>query len=198
MRNAVKYVLAAVVVIAVGSVGLLITRDSDASALTPRPAAANPPPLETSAPAAPAPAPMPAPAPPRVAIAPAPVAAPAPEQERDNFKHWSATVAVLPEDLGEVGPSLKLGLDEARNNDMAFCFRDMDHSGPWSTRATDFLLYIETRDGAVDVDDAKVARPGSLPPSVVECCRDVLRGLEVKVFFSVPGQRYSFMYEIEA
>ena len=194
VRSAVKYAVAAVVVIAMGSAAMLLTRDSDASALTPRaaPAAAVPSAPEPSAPAAPAPV--------RITFAPAPtpVAAAPPQQERDNFKNWSAKVSALPEDLGEVGPSLKLGLDDARNNDMAFCFRDMDHSGPWSTRATDFMLYLETRDGAVDVVDAKVARPGSLPPSVVECCRDVLRGLEVKVFFAVPGQRLSYIYEIEA
>jgi hypothetical protein len=193
VRNAVKYALIAVVLIAGGSITLLLTRDSDASALAPRaaPEVAIPPAIEASAPAAPAPRPI------AVAPAPAPAAAPAPEQEREAFKNWSASVALLPKDLGELGPSLKLGLDNARNNDMAFCFRDLEQSGR-GTLATDFVLYLESREDTIDVVDAKVARPGTLPPSVLECCRDVLRGLEVKVFFAVPGQRFSYIYEIEA
>jgi hypothetical protein len=121
-------------------------------------------------------------------------------EERDDFKNWSASVAKLPGDLGEMGPSLKLGLDNARNNDMAFCFRELkgDAGAAGKTLATDFMLYIETRDGAADVVGAKVARPGALPPSVQECCLQVLRGLEVKVFFGTPGQRYAYIYEIEA
>jgi hypothetical protein len=201
VRTAVKYAVTAVVVIAIGSAIMLLTRDSDASALTARaaPSAASPPALEASAPAAPEPAPIAvAPAPAPIAIAPAPVAAPAPQQERDDFKNWSDTVAHLPQDLGDVGPSLKLGLDEVRNKDMEFCFRNMEPGGRWSTRATDFVLYLESREDAVDVIDAKVARPGALPPAVLECCRDVLRGLEVKVFSAVPGQRLTYVYEIEA
>jgi hypothetical protein len=89
---------------------------------------------------------------------------------------------------------------------MAFCFRDLesghgDDAGvarTSSTRATDFVLYLEAREGAVDVVDAKVARPGTLPSSVLECCRDVLRGLEVKTFFTVPGEHFSYVYEVEA
>jgi hypothetical protein len=135
-------------------------------------------------------APMPAPV--------APAATPAPQPERQAFQNWSPSVAALPADLGEMGPSLKLGLDEARNNDMEFCFRDLQKSDSASTRATDFVLYLEARDGAVDVVDAKVARAGTLPSSVLECCRDVLRGLEVKVFFAEPGQRFSYIFEVEA
>ena len=192
MNTAVRYALVAVVLVAAGSVAMVLAYDSDPSALVSRatPAAAIPTALETSAPAA-------APAPAPIAIAPARVTAPAPEQEQDHFKNWSPTVAHLPEDLGEMGPSLKFGLDDARNNDMAFCFRDVEQSGR-GTLATDFILYLEAREDAVDVVDVKVARPGNLPPSVRECCRDVLRGLEVKVFFSVPGQRFSYTYEVEA
>ncbi len=116
-------------------------------------------------------------------------------EERD-FKNWSASVAKLPRDLGEVGPSLKLGLDNVRNNDMEFCFRGL--KGAPGMLATDFMLYLETRDGEVDVVGAKVARPGTLPPSVRDCCLEVLRGLTVKVFFGTPGQRYAYVYEIES
>jgi hypothetical protein len=117
-------------------------------------------------------------------------------EERDDFKNWSPSVAHLPRDLGEMGPSLKLGLDNARNNDMEFCFRGL--KGAPGMLATDFMLYLETRDGAVDVVGAKVARPGTLPPSVRDCCLEVLRGLEVKAFFGTPGQRYAYVYEIES
>ena len=133
-------------------------------------------------------------APARTVVAPAPVAA---EPQRDAFRNWSESVAVLPKDLGDMGPSLKLALDSARNNDMAFCFRELENGGSGS-RATDFMLYIETREDAVDVVEAKVARPGALPASVVECARDVLRGLDVKVFEAVPGQRFSYVFEVEA
>jgi hypothetical protein len=121
-------------------------------------------------------------------------------EKRDEFQNWSTSVAKLPGDLGEMGPSLKLGLDAARNNDMAFCFRELDAAdrAPRKILATDFMLYLESRDGVVDVVGAKVARPGSLPPAVQECCLEVLRGLEVKVFFGTPGQHYSYIYEIES
>jgi hypothetical protein len=190
VRTAAKYAFAAVAVIAAGSVALIWNHDSDAAALAPAPAAAPaaaPAVLEAIAPAAPTPAP--------VVSAPAPVAAPA-QPERDDFKNWSSDVAKLPQDLGEMGPSLKLGLDSVRNNDMAFCFRELEDGGNRS-RATDFVLYLEAREDAVDVVDAKVARPGALPASVIDCAREVLRGVEVKVFFAVPGH-YSYIYEIEA
>jgi hypothetical protein len=84
-----------------------------------------------------------------------------------------------------------------RTNDMAFCFPDLEDGGRGS-RASDVMPYLQTREDAVDVVEAKVARPGALPPSVVECAREVLRGVEVKVFFATPGQRFSYLYEIEA
>jgi hypothetical protein len=121
-----------------------------------------------------APATPPVAAPPRIAFAAraAPVAAAvAPQPERDAFAKWSS--------------------------DVAFCFRDLVDGGRGS-RATDLMLYLQTREDAVDVVEAKVARPGALPPSVVECAREVLRGVEVKVFFATPGQRFSYLYEIEA
>jgi hypothetical protein len=190
VRKPAAYAVAAVAALAAGSMAILLIPDFDSAAVTPAAVAvavAAPPALVASAPAAPAAAP--------VAVAPAPIAAPA-QPERDDFKNWSSDVAKLPKDLGEMGPSLKLGLDSARNNDMAFCFRELENGGN-GTRATDFVLYLDAREDAIDVIDAKVARPGALPPSVVDCARDVLRGLEVKVFFAVPGH-YSYIYEIEA
>jgi hypothetical protein len=57
--------------------------------------------------------------------------------------------------------------------------------------------YLETRKGAVDVVDARVARPGTLPPEVLECCREVLRGLELDVSVAEQGARFRYLYEIE-
>jgi hypothetical protein len=136
----------------------------------------------------------------------APVRAPfreAARKEAPQYRDWSASVAVLPGELGGVGTSLKLGLDAARNNDMAFCFRepagDAPDAGtePRVRRSADLLLYLTARDSAVDVVDAQLLRAGDLPAEVVECCLEVLRGMEVKVFFAVPGQRYRYVFEIE-
>ena len=183
----------AVAVLAFGVVACLATVwmvDSGPAATTPAPEAAPAPAAVNASDLVPA-----APHRPALAVvAPAPVAA---EPQRDAFRNWSDSVAVLPKDLGEIGPSLKLGLDNARNSAMAFCFRELENGGSGS-RATDFMLYIETRENAVDVVEAKVARPGALPPSVVECARDVLRGLVVPVFFAVPGQHFTYIFEVEA
>jgi hypothetical protein len=199
MVRAVKYALVAVAVLASGCIALLTASDADAQPAAP--AKLSPQPMTSAAPVS---APV-------VRALPVVVPAPAPSpaavtEEKDAFRNWSPAVATLPKDLGQMGPSLKLALDDARNKDMAFCFRDLekaseaseDGAAAQTIRATDLVLYIETRDGAADVVEAKVARPGTLPASVVDCARDVLRGLEVKVFFAEPGTRYSYLYEIEA
>jgi len=162
-----------------------------------RPAA--PPP---SPPVAPAPRPAPA-APVRLPATTAP-APPAPSDEGDRFQGWSESVAVLPRHLGAMGPPLKLALDRVRNGDMAFCFRGLERSGepgaespPRHVRSSDLLLYLQTRVGAVDVVEAGVGNPGNLPPSVVDCCRDVLRGMTLEVPFVEPGRRFRYLYEVE-
>jgi hypothetical protein len=191
MVRAFKLSLAAIAVLAAGSSALLAMAPGAAAQPAAAPSSGEAAPIasQPSAPAAPTAAP--------VVSAPPPAAAPAPQPARDDFKSWSSEAAKLPQDLGRMGPSLKLGLDQARNDDMAFCFRDLEDGGRGS-RATDFVLYLEARDGAVDVVEAKVARPGALPASVIECARDVLRGLEVKVYFAEPGRRFSYVYEVEA
>jgi hypothetical protein len=135
------------------------------------------------------------------ALAPAPAAGtptPAPDPDK-AYRDWSSKVAVLPQDLGQMGPSLKLALDDARNKDMAFCFREVEGApGPHTIRSSNLVLFLETREGAVDVVEARIAHAGTLPPAVVDCAVEVLRGMAVKVFFVVPGQRYSYLYEIEA
>jgi len=123
-------------------------------------------------------------------------------------RQWSTVnIAFLPEDLGRrLGPSLKTGLDVARNDAMAFCFREPERDAEpppraiptWlPRRAGSLILNLEAREGAVDVVDATVARRGTLPPEVLECCREVLRGMEIKVSFAEPGARFRYFYEIE-
>jgi hypothetical protein len=167
-------------------------------------------------PAAAEPAPPPAPDPRGAVPAPARrggaagAAAPAPGPARREMtdRRWSAVeIVLLPEGLGRtMGPSVKAGLDGARNDDMAFCFREPQRAGEvapeatatWRPRRTGSLdLYLETRKGAVDVVDARVARPGTLPPEVLECCREVLRGLEIDVPVAEQGARFRYLYEIE-
>lgn len=111
-------------------------------------------------------------------------------------------MAVLPRDLGPMGPSLKLGLDAVRNRDMAFCFRPpADEAGATAAaprhRSAALLLYLESREGAVAVVGGTVGRAGSLPPQVTECCLEVLRGTEIRASFVVPGRRYAYLYEVE-
>lgn len=134
------------------------------------------------------------------------VAAEPPGKSRDDANGWAAIkVAFLPEDLGRMGPPLKFALDAVRNGEMAFCFRQLEQGGDGPEgggahtprRWSDLILQLEAQEGVVAVLDASVARPGTLPPGVVECCRDVLSGLELKVSFAVPGQRHRYIYEIE-
>jgi hypothetical protein len=178
----------------------------DASAQPPGPPAATepapPPPLDPRGA-------VPAPARPGVAAgAAAPAAALEPVRQEVTDRRWSAVeIVLLPEDLGRtMGPSVKAGLDGARNDDMGFCFREPQRAGEvapeatatWRPRRTGSLdLYLETRKGAVDVVDARVARPGTLPPEVLECCREVLRGLEIHVPVAEKGARFRYLYEIE-
>jgi hypothetical protein len=143
------------------------------------------------------------------AEAPRPPPPAAPPRDAGPTGAWSAAErASLPRDLGKMGPSLSLGLDAARRDDMEFCFRDAaaDRSGGSDEaprvkalsgrRSVVLMLYLEAREGAVDVIDARVEKAGNMPSSIVECCQQVLRGLEVGVFFAKPG-RYKYLYEIE-
>jgi hypothetical protein len=136
-----------------------------------------------------------------------PAQPPAPESPRpeDLDPAWKAAkVTSTPSELGDMGPSLTLGLDAARRSDMAFCFRQLEQQEaeagapqPPHRRAGLVQLYVQTRENAVDVVDARVSNPGNLPPQVLDCCREVLRGLEVGVFFAEPGKRFRYLVEIE-
>ncbi|MFL5273757.1 MAG: hypothetical protein ACJ79E_17000 [Anaeromyxobacteraceae bacterium] len=139
------------------------------------------------------------PAQPSAVAAPAPALAP----ERDAVEEaWRGTpVAVLPKDLGEVGPELKLALDKQQREDMEFCFRDAGGNGRMEAqtprRAGSLVLFLEGREGAVDVVRAKIGQPGTLPAEVMECARQVAEGLEMKVSSAQPGKKLQYLYEIE-
>jgi len=40
-------------------------------------------------------------------------------------------------------------------------------------------------------------RPGDASPALVECCRQVLRGLEIPAFNVTPGQRYRLRFRLD-
>lgn len=130
-------------------------------------------------------------------------AAPAPAPQRDALEEaWHGTsLAILPRDLGEMGPAIKLALDKAQREDMDFCFREPGTEGRMAPktprRASTLLLFLQAREGAVDVVEARVANPGTLPASVVECCLEVARGLEIPLASAEPGKRLQHLYEIE-
>jgi len=145
-------------------------------------------------PATPDPAP-PDPSPPMTVPAEA-----APQDEPDLASWDSARFAFTFRELGAMGPYVKVGLDGARR-DMAFCF---DQPGAAaadpaevSSQPAVLLLYLEAREGAIDVVDVRAERLGGATSPFVECCRQVLRGLEIPAFKAVPGQRYRVRFQLD-
>ena len=110
-------------------------------------------------------------------------------------------MSVLPKDLGDIGPEVKLALDKQQREDMDFCFRDANGNGRMEAqtprRAGNLMLFLETREGAVDVVHATIAAAGTLPADVMECARQVASGLELKVVSAAPGTKLRFLYEVE-
>jgi hypothetical protein len=166
--------------------------------------------------AAASPAPAGAPAAPSDA---APAAARAPpasalEDSLDGPAWQRSKVAFRTRDLGRLGPYVQSGLDAARR-DMEFCYAqatarrdpapapepppDAEQdatASPARPEPAMLLLYLEAREGALDVVEARTDRRGSSPPELVECCREVLRGMEIKAFGAVPGQRYRVKFRL--
>jgi len=102
---------------------------------------------------------------------------------------------------------VKAGLDAARR-DMAFCFSRAgdapapaegsdDGAPPPPSDPAVLLLYLEAREGALDVIEATTERLGTAAPELVECCREVLRGREIPAFDAVPGRRYRLTYRLQ-
>jgi hypothetical protein len=127
-------------------------------------------------------------------------ARPAPDEGPGGAAWRKARVAFQLRELGRMAPYVKTALDDARR-EMAFCFRGAAHAdagGPAPDgdapaprpRPAILLLYLEAREGALDVVDTRTDHLGDASPEVVECCREVLRGLEIPAFGAVPGARY--------
>jgi hypothetical protein len=106
-------------------------------------------------------------------------------------------------DLGPLAAYVRTGLNDARR-EMGHCF---EADAAVRARAADpdaaptgpavLLLYLEARDGALDVIDTRVEYLGDSSPELVDCCRTVLRGYEISAFNAKPGQRYRVKYQLE-
>ncbi len=134
---------------------------------------------------------------------------PPPDEGPDAAAWQKAKVAFRVRELGSMGPYVRTGLDAARR-DMEFCFRqaggasagaqapgaETNAPAPLSDPAV-LLLYLEAREGEIDVIDTRIDHLGGAMPEVVECCREVLRGLVIPAFNTVPGQRYRVKYQLE-
>ena len=141
---------------------------------------------------------------------------PPPRDALDTPEWRSARLAFRPRELGKLGPYVKVGLDAARR-DMGFCFqRAAARAGPAPAAADQLdapnppddaappsapdpailLLYMEAREGALDIVDTRTEHLGTSSPELVECCREVLRGMEIKAFGTVPGRRYRIKFRL--
>jgi hypothetical protein len=106
-----------------------------------------------------------------------------------------------------MGPYVKAGLDAARR-EMGFCFRQAGGSpagasapvanpdAPSSEPAV-LLLYLEAREGAIDVVGSRTEFLGASTAALVDCCREVLRGWEIPAFGAVPGRRYRVKFQLQ-
>ncbi|MFL5262621.1 MAG: hypothetical protein ACJ79L_09530, partial [Anaeromyxobacteraceae bacterium] len=142
-------------------------------------------------------------------------AAPAAARE-DGFDGpaWQRSKVVFrTRDLGKLGPHVQSGLDAARR-DMEFCYaqaparRDAAPEPPPDPEQQDatepparpdpamLLLFLEAREGALDVVEARTEHRGTSSAELVECCREVLRGMEIKAFGAVPGRRYRVKFRL--
>ncbi|MFL5261350.1 MAG: hypothetical protein ACJ79R_21780 [Anaeromyxobacteraceae bacterium] len=139
-----------------------------------------------------------APPTPPPADAPAPAAAVRPARPPVDVAGWErARLAFGFRELGRIAPYVKTGLDAARR-DMAFCFaRGGAGEADAPADPTILTLYLEAREGAIDVVESAVDHRGAARPELIECCREVLRGYEISAFGAVPGQRYRFKYALE-
>jgi hypothetical protein len=101
-------------------------------------------------------------------------------------------------DLGPVAAYVIAGLKNARE-EMGFCFEAAAGARAAATGEDEsspavLVLYLEARQGAIDVVDARTDDPGSAPRELVECCRGVLLGHEIPAPNAVPGRRFRLMH----
>jgi len=171
----------------------------------PGPMAAEPTPLEPAASTAWT-SPAPRPAATHAGVAAAPVAEGvvlAPEQVDPAWNDVRLTSRL--QELGAVAPYVNMGLKAAREA-MSHCFAAEQAAGgdlPGSARGVDedtspavLLLYLEARDRAIDVVEVAVESLGASSPQLVSCCREVLRGHEIRSPNTTPGRRYRLRYPL--
>jgi hypothetical protein len=139
-----------------------------------------------------------APSTPTPTDAAAPAAPVRPARPPVNVAGWErARLAFGFRELGRIAPYVKTGLDAARG-DMAFCFaRGAPRDPDAPADPTILTLYLEAREGAIDVVESAVDHRGAARPELLECCREVLRGYEISAFGAVPGERYRLKYALE-
>jgi hypothetical protein len=133
----------------------------------------------------------------RIPSAPAPPVAPPPAPEDLDPSWRESPVASRVRQLGAVAPYVYSALRDART-EMRFCFdaQGAREGGPAAAEQdvgdspAVLVLYLEAREGAIDVVEVGIDRLGTLPREVVECCREVLRGHEIRAPNAVPGRRY--------
>ena len=133
---------------------------------------------------------------------------PSPPDDGLDAPEWkNAKLAFGMRELGAMGPYVKVGLAAARR-EMDFCFRQAERARPGtqaSGEAQDpqppppavLLLYLEAREGALDIIATRTEYPGSLSPELIDCCRQVLRGFEIPAYKTVPGKRYRVNYHLQ-
>jgi hypothetical protein len=152
-------------------------------------------------PSAPAGAALPGRFSPGGATAPAP---PAPLPE-DLDPSWRDSRAVFRlRELGADTPYVVAGLRDARGQ-MSRCFEAESAARPGTAPADPeaagspavLVLYLESREGAIDVVEVREESLGTASRSLVECCRDVLRGHEIRSPKAVPGRRYRVHYPLQ-
>lgn len=148
--------------------------------------------------------------PPAVDAAAPPASSPSDDLDGPSWR--SSRLAFRPRELGKLGPYVKAGLDAARR-DMEFCYRQAASAPASAPRSAEpaeesddepspsqdpavLLLYLEARDGALDVVEARTEYAGSLPRELVACCREVLRGRQIPAFGAEPGRRYRLKYRL--
>lgn len=123
--------------------------------------------------------------------------APAPEDVDPSWR--TSKVVFRLRELGAIAPFVDIGLRAARE-EMRHCFE----AGQGSAAAEDvpaepatLLLYLETREGAIDVADVRTQNLGTSSRALVDCSRDVLRGYVIRAPGAVPGRQYRVHYLLQ-
>jgi len=126
-------------------------------------------------------------------------ASPVPEDADPSWKR--VPVALGLRDFGPLAAEVDQGFNAAREQ-MTHCF-DAYAGPPPEVDPSDntpppamLVLYLESRAGFIDVVDVVVESLGTSSPSLVSCCRDVLRGHEMPASRAMAGQRYRVKYPL--